>query len=162
MKFKTPKSKDVMQVAKGFAAFEGGKRVGRGVVGAIPAKDTKQGQLIKGVVAIASILAAAAYKGKHADLVVPVLVGMAAEQAGDLIDAQAKKMITKQANPALPQKFLQDAMGLGCPCDEMPNDQMPPAGSWERYPMLASPAIREIEWETVWTGEPENTGFAGA
>jgi len=156
--FKTPKSKDVVQVAKGFVAFESGKRVGRGVVGAIPSKDSNQTQLIKGGLAVLSIVAAAGYKGKNADLVIPALVGVAAEQAGDLIDAQAAKMITKKSNPDMPQKFLQDAMGLGCPCDQ-PNDQMPP----EYYPMLASPAIREIEWETVWDGG--NTGdnnFAGA
>tara|TARA_R110002012_G_scaffold250357_4_gene428147 strand:- start:60 stop:530 length:471 start_codon:yes stop_codon:yes gene_type:complete len=156
MKFKTPKSKDVMQVGKGLLAFEGGKRVGRGVVGLVPAKDEKQAQLVKGGVAVAAVIAAAAYKGKNADLVVPALVGVAAEQAGDLIDAQAAKMITKQASPDPAQKFLQDAMGLGCPCD-MPNDQMPP----EYYPMLASPAIREIEWQTVWDGT-DNNNFAGA
>ncbi|MAB40173.1 MAG: hypothetical protein CL528_00395 [Aequorivita sp.] len=146
-----------MQVGKGLLAFEGGKRVGRGVVGLVPAKDEKQAQLVKGGAAVLAVIAAAAYKGKNADLVVPALVGVAAEQAGDLLDAQAAKMITKKSNPDMPQKFLQDAMGLGCPCDQ-PNDQMPP----QYYPMLASPAIREIEWETVWDGgNTQDTSFTG-
>lgn len=164
--FKTPKSKEVVQVAKGFAAFEVGKRVGRGVVGAITPlvkpKDTNQAQMIKGGLAVVAIAAAAAYTGKNKDLVVSALVGVAAEQAGDVIDAQAATMITKQADPKVPQKFLQDAMGLGCPCDDMPNDQMPPASSWESYPRLASPTIREIQWSEVHDGGSNTSDYQGA
>lgn len=151
--FKTPKSKDVMQVVKGFAAFEGGKRVGRGVVGLIPAKDEAQSQLIKGGFAVASIVAAAAYKGKNADLVIPALVGMAAEQAGDIIDAQAAKVITVSSNPTMPQKFIQSAVGLGCPGT---------CGGTEGYPMLASPTIQNIEWDSVYSPAAELNEFAGA
>lgn len=157
MKFKTPKSKDVMQVGKGLLAFEGGKRVGRGVVGLVPAKDEKQAQLVKGGAAVLAVIAAAAYKGKNADLVVPALVGVAAEQAGDLIDAQAAKMITKKENADMPTKFIQDAMGLGCPCDQPAAAQ----NNWDNYPMLASPTIQAIEWDEVWDGT-DNNNFAGA
>mgnify|MGYP001627773876 CR=1 FL=1 len=157
MKFKKPKSKDLMQVAKGFAAFEGGKRVGRGVVGAIPSKDEDQKQLIKGGVALAALLAAASYKGKSIDVVVPALVGVAAEQAGDIIDAQAQKVITVKQDADMPQKFLQDAMGLGCPCDQTA------VSAHDKYPMLASPTIREISWDQVWDGETAvDNDFAGA
>ncbi|MDP2687530.1 MAG: hypothetical protein Q8O62_09925 [Aequorivita sp.] len=154
-----------MQVAKGFAAFEVGKRVGRGVVGAITPlvkpKDANQAQMIKGGLALVAIVAAAAYTGKNKDLVVPALVGVAAEQAGDVIDAQAAKMITKEANPAVPQKFLQDAMGLGCACGDLPHDQMPPNYNYDSFPMLGSPTIREIEWDRVWDGVEQNE-FTGA
>jgi hypothetical protein len=159
MKFKTPKSKDVMQVGKGLLAFEGGKRVGRGVVGLIPAKDANQTKMVKGGLAVASVLAAAAYRGGSADIVIPALVGVAAEQIGDIIDQEAAKMITKNPNADMPQKFLQDAMGLGCPCDDMPHDQAPPNNTWGveeidpyPFPSLNSPTIKTIEWETVWDG----------
>ncbi len=158
MKFKTPKSKDVMQVGKGLIAFEGGKRVGRGVVGAIPSKDANQTKLIKGGLAVASVIAAAAYKGGHADLVIPALVGVAAEQLGNLVDQQAAKIIKLKPNPDMPTKFMQDTMGLGCPCDQ-PNDQMPPQNTWE---MLASPTVKAIEWDTVWDGAQGENEFAGA
>lgn len=151
--FKKPKMKDAVQVGKGLLAFEGGKRVGRGIVGVVPSKSEKQTQLIKGGLAALSIAAAAAYKGKNADLVIPALVGVAAEQAGDLIDAQAQKMMTKNPNAGMPGKFIQNAMGLGCPCDGAPA---------MNYPMLGNPTIREIEWESVWDGQGQASNAAGA
>ena len=155
MKFKTPKSADLMTVAKGFGAFEVGKRVGRGIVGAIPSKDESQDQLIKGGVAVAALVAAAAYQGKNKDLVVPACVGLAAEQVGDIVDAQAKKMITPNAAPGMPEKFLYDTMGLGCPGHQ---NQL---GTPVNYPMLLSPSIQNIEWDEIYTGSEAVEDYAG-
>lgn len=146
MKFKKPKSKDLMTVGTGLLAFEGGKRVGRGVVGAIPAKDAAQTQLIKGGVAVAAVLAAASYKGKNKELVLPAFVGMAAEQLGDIIDAESAKMISMKPNAGMAEKFLYDSMGLGCPLQ----GQLPQ----HDYPMmLASPTINAIDWDNEYYGE---------
>lgn len=159
MKFQTPKTKDLITVGKGLLAFEGGKRVGRGVAGlTTDNNDPQRRDLIKGGLAVTAVVAAAAYKGGNADIVIPALVGLAAEQAGDLIDAQAAKSITVNPTPSQPQKFLQHAMGLGCDC----NGGMR-AISFEDQPyaMLANPAIREIEWQEVWDGHDDNN-YAGA
>src|SRR5690554_2847255 len=104
--FKSPKSKDIMLVAKGFGAFEAGKRVGRGIVGAIPSKDESQDLIIQGGIAVASLVAASAYSGKNKELVVPAFIGLAAEQIGNIIDHQAAKVITRKPNPGMAEQFM--------------------------------------------------------
>src|SRR5690606_29284737 len=109
MKFKTPKTKDVTTILKGGAAFELGKRTGRGVVALVPAEYAQHGNAIKGVLALSALLGAAAYKGNHQDMVIPGMVGLAFEQIGDLIDDQAKKVITKKPAPTPVDKFIEGA-----------------------------------------------------
>lgn len=156
MKFKKPKTKDVQTVIKGLFAFESGKRLGRGIIGQMNPKSAANEQMIRGGMALASLVAAAAYKGKNQELVIPGFVGLAAEQVGEIIDSQAADMIEKQANPGFAEKFVYDVFGLGCPggCGQS-------LGQPRRFPMLAQPTIREIEWDQVFTGDEEQSSHTG-
>lgn len=163
--FKKPKSKEIMRVGKGLVAFEGGKRVGRGIVSVVPAKYQNQSQLIKGGLAVGAVALAAAYKGSHQDIVVPALVGLAAEQAGDLADAKAAEIINKKANPTAVDKFIYGAAGLGCPHDQAPPEVVIYETQNEDNPCaarLGNPTIQAIEWNKVYEKDSLEVGYAGA
>lgn len=159
VKFKKPKTADVKTVVKGVLAFEGGKRLSRGIAGAIPTTDESQSQLVKGSIALAALFAAAAYQGPNKDLFVLTFVGVASEQISDVIDAQAQKLISRKADASMPEKFMYDAMGLNCPG----HSGMGMLNANRDWPMLAQPTISEINWDQISDLDiSQSTDYAGA
>lgn len=168
--FKNPKTKDLTDVAKGLAAFKVGEMTGRGIIGIAPIEPSQK-NMAKGGLAVIAVAAAAAYNGKHKELIIPALVGVAAQQVGELVEMEAKKVVKVNSADGMPQKFINEALGikrysavaangangaLGCPCENN-----------TYHPQLGMPqAIQTIEWEDTYTGEDENYsvdyGNAGA
>ncbi|OAB79742.1 hypothetical protein [Cochleicola gelatinilyticus] len=162
MKFKKPSEKTVKRAALQFAAFEAGKRASRGAAGLTQRQlPTTKPEYVKGGIALLSLGLAAAYTGKNKDLVIAGCVGMASEQAGDLIDTYAAENLSRKADDGAVENFINDAMGLnGCGC----NQTQYPAQA-QLNASYGSKTLEAVVWNGATNGEEiidTTYEFAGA
>lgn len=130
---KKPTQKTIAAAALTFGAIEAGRRLSNGVSAVLPEviPNLNEKSMIPqlGIVGL-SLLAAASYNGPRKDIVNPVFLGMAVEQAGSLIDRQLRGKVSVSQNPNAMQKFTYGILGLGSPCG-CQHQQYPALGYYE-------------------------------
>lgn len=142
MKFKQPTSKSIISVGTQVAAIELGRRISNGVVTLIPADKKSAATLGRLGIAAAAVVAAAAYKGKHKDLVQLACAGMAVEQSGKELDRVMRGLINKKAPADTNQvdRAIYAVAGLNGPCGCGDGDVQHQI----HYPVLNAPQVEHF------------------